>query len=105
MWSPDGRTLAVELLTITDYRDVPRLGFVDVRSGEGRRVDDLVLYDGLSKEWSPDSSTLLISPVLRDDPQQQLLVDAVHACGHDAAVEYGQLSELATPSLTVRGKG
>ena len=75
LWSPDGRTLAVELLTITDYRDVPRLGFVDVQSGEGHRVD-LVLYDGLSKEWSPDSSTLLISPVIGSDPQQQLLVDA-----------------------------
>jgi Tol biopolymer transport system component len=76
VWSPDGRTLAVELLTITDYRDVPRLGFVDVATGVGRRVDDLVLYDGLSKGWSPDSSTLLISPVLGSDPQQQLLVDA-----------------------------
>ena len=74
IWSPDGRTLAVELMTITDYRDVPRLGFFDVRSGEGHRVD-LVLYDGLSKEWSPDSSTLLISPVIASDPQQQLLVD------------------------------
>ena len=70
---PDARGRAQ---TITDYRDVPRLGFFDVRSGEGRRVDDLIVYDGLSKEWSPDSSTLLISPVLRDDPQQQLLVDA-----------------------------
>ena len=54
---------------------MPRLGFVDVQSGEGHRVD-LVLYDGLSKEWSPDSSTLLISPVIGSDPQQQLLVDA-----------------------------
>ena len=75
LWSPDGRTLAAELMTITDYRDVPRLGFYDVGTGVGRRVDDLVVYDGMSKEWSPESDKLLLSVVLGDDPQPQLLVD------------------------------
>jgi dipeptidyl aminopeptidase/acylaminoacyl peptidase len=75
IWSPDGRTLAVELITFGEHGDTPRLGLVDVENGVGREVD-VDLYHGVSKEWSPDSTTLLISPSIGITAQRQLLVDA-----------------------------
>jgi Tol biopolymer transport system component len=72
LFSPDGRTLAVEQIGPEDVR---RIAFVDVADGSVR-TSSLTMPQGASKEWAPDGSTLLVTVNDTDGrPLPQVVVD------------------------------
>lgn len=72
-WSPDGTSLAVERVTITDaaldYYPAARITLIDVETGEARALAGLPGYEvdradagsTLELAWSPDGQTIAVS--------------------------------------------
>ncbi len=73
--SPDGSRVLTEQVMSVDGVDVPRLAIVDVGTG-AVTLADLLTPHGVSYEWSPDGTTILVSA--RDSekrPQPHVLID------------------------------